>query len=126
MIFFVLIIWGWSSHAQFGCDPSAPNFRDCFINSQDVSQTGTLAGKDFLELLQNIGGFLMIAGGLIAGICIIVAGFLWISAGSDTARLATAKAVFKNGVIGALILFASGVIINTVVLFAGNWRQFFS
>lgn len=127
IIFFALAAMAGSSYAQDVCDPSSPNFQNCFIERQGA-ETGSppLGARTFLAVLQNIGGFLMIAGGLVAFIVIIVAGFMWMAAGSDTGRLTAAKALFKNGVIGALILFASGVIINTVILLATSWSTFFS
>ncbi len=68
----------------------------------------------------------MAIAGIVAGIVIIVAGLVWVSAGNNSARVTTAKGIFKNGVIGALILFAAGLIINTIVLLATSWQTFFN
>ena len=82
--------------------------------------------SDIVGILENIGGFLMVIAGILAGIVIVVAGIIFMSAGSDQTKVGTAKAVFKNGVIGALIIFAAGVIVNTIALLALDPFGFFS
>lgn len=112
-----------SAQINFFCQPGSFDAYLCFTNTTQPGQQ-TTASTVFL-ILQNIGGFLIAAAGVIVSIVIIVAGLLWVSSGSSPNRLATAKTVFKNGIIGAIILFASGVIINTIILLASNWQQFF-
>lgn len=119
----VALFMGWSNVSYAQCNPPY-NFSGCFrltYSSQAPLQAITL-----IQVLENIGGFLIIAAGIVAGIVIIVAGLMWMSAGSNTTRLANAKALFKNGIIGALILFAAGLIIQTIILLATNWVVFFS
>lgn len=88
--------------------------------------TGTPVTVDnILSLGQSIGGFLMAAGGILAGITIIGTGIMYLSAGSNTQRLTTAKGMLKAGIIGALIIFGAGIIIATVRGFAQNPLQFF-
>lgn len=92
-----------------------------------TTQTTNLSSsRDILDILVRIGGFLVVVASIIAGIVIIVAGLFYMSAGSDTGRLTTAKAIFKNGIIGALILFAAGTIIGTIAFLATNPWGFFS
>lgn len=116
----VSLFWSSSSYAQ--CFPRE-DYQQCFerINSPGVG----LSAPTLTDLLENIGGFLIAAAGIIAGIVIIVAGIMWMGAGSNQTRVTSAKAIFKNGVIGALIIFAAGVIINTIVILASDWRNFF-
>ena len=80
---------------------------------------------DVEDILEGIAGFLIITGGILAGIAIIVSGILYMMAGSDTAKVTTAKGWFKNGLIGALILFGVGVIIQTLLLIASRPLGFF-
>ena len=101
-----------------------------FICYEDTtSPTGTGSATDtseIFEILQSIGGFLLVAAGIIAGVVIIISGLVWMASGSNTARVTTAKAIFKNGIIGALIIFAAGLIINTIILIGTDWTGFFN
>ncbi len=116
----IFLSWSNVSHAQ--CFPGE-DYQRCF---ERMNGPGAgLTGPTLTDLLENIGGFLIAAAGIIAGIVIIVAGIMYMASGSNTARTATAKAIFKNGVIGALIIFAAGIIINTIVIIASDWRSFF-
>ena len=100
---------------------------DAELCYQGTTQPNQQVGAQTIFLiLQNIGGFIIAASGVIAGIVIIVSGLIYMSAGSNQTRVTTAKAVFKNGVIGAIILFAAGIIINTIILLASNWATFFN
>ena len=68
--------------------------------------------NQFLEPLANF----LIAGGIVGAIIVIVwSGIMYFKAGSDS-EAKNAKAWFKNGLIGALIILGVGVIINTVAL----------
>lgn len=84
------------------------------------------SGGEIIDLMRSIAGFLIIAGGVLAGIAIVASGLMFMFAGSNPQRLTTAKAIFKNGIIGALILFAAGIIVNTIIALATNWQTFFS
>lgn len=101
--------------------------QNTFIDQFDmVMNSSPPAGaSDLLDIMRSIAGFLIIAGGILAGITIIVAGIMYMAAGSNTTRAASARTIFKNGVIGALILFAAGIIVNTIILLAVNWMSFF-
>lgn len=123
VVFAVFFSWSNVSHAQ--CVFPSVDFSQCFRTSVTQNGQGYIA-RDVLGILENIGGFLLVASGIIAGIVIIVAGVLYMGAGSNSARVATAKAVFKNGLIGALIFFAAGVIVNTIALIALDPFGFFS
>ena len=45
--------------------------------------------------------------------------------GSNQQRVGMAKGVFKNGIIGSLILFAAGIIVNTIILLVSDPLNFF-
>lgn len=78
-----------------------------------------------LDIGKSLGGFLYVLGGILAVITIISSGIMYFFAGSNSQKIATAKGIFKAGIIGALILFSSGVIIFTVEGFATNPLRFF-
>lgn len=68
--------------------------------------------KEFLEPLAN---FLIAAGVILAIIALVVAGIMYFRTPSEV-QAKLAKAWFKNGLIGAVIILGVGVIINTVAL----------
>src|SRR3989344_5497084 len=91
-----------------------------------VMNTQPSSGDEVLDIVRSIAGYLIFLGGILAGIAIIVAGIMYMAAGSNLTRVSGARAIFKNGVIGALILFAAGLIVNTIILLATSWQTFFS
>ena len=66
--------------------------------------------RDLLDLTAQ---FLYMAGITLAVITLVVSGIMYFMAGSDT-EAKKAKGWFKNGIIGATIILAIGVIINTI------------
>jgi len=123
----IFLSWSSASFAQTPeCDQRSPlyNLQECFrltTGSSNIQSAG-----DVFDVLENIGGFLISAAGIVAGIVIIVAGLMWMAAGSNPARVTSAKAVFKNGIIGAIILFAAGIIVSTIVFLGSDPLGFFS
>lgn len=57
--------------------------------------------------------FLYTAGITVAVITLVISGIMYFMAGSDT-EAKSAKGWFKNGVIGAFVILATGVIIQTI------------
>ncbi len=84
-----------------------------------------LDASSFVDLALGFASWLYVIAGIILGITLIWSGLTYMSAGNNSARVTTAKAIFKNGVIGALIFFAVGTIINTIELLANNPGGFF-
>lgn len=105
--------------ALLGLSVAAPSYAQQIPTGVPVSLT------DILSISENIGGFLMIAGSLIAGIAVIWAGVVYMTSGADPARVKGAKDILKAALIGALIIFGVGVIVNTVKLLASNPLRFF-
>ena len=67
------------------------------------------------EILTPVANFLIAAGVIGAIITIVISGIMYFAAGSDI-KAEKAKGWFRNGVIGAFIILAVGVIINTIAL----------
>lgn len=74
-----------------------------------------LSSGGILGILTNLANFLIAAGITVAIIAIVISGIMYFKAGSDT-KAESAKSWFRNGVIGAFIILAVGVIINTIAL----------
>ncbi len=88
--------------------------------------TGTAIDLDYIiKFSQSLGGFLLVLGGILAVITLIVSGITYFFAGSSQQTVKTAKDMFKAGIIGSLIIFGAGLIINTVRIFAGDPLKFF-
>jgi len=96
-----------------------------FVNAQPIL-TGVPISLDSLILIsENIGGFLMVLGGILAGIAVVWAGIAYMTSGSDSTRVKAAKDILKAGIIGAAIIFGSGVIVSTIKALATNPLNFF-
>ena len=129
LVLLAVIALGWSniSYAQYPeCDQQslAYDLQKCYRLT--TGQGNIYTSRDFFDIMESIAGFLISAAGIIAGAVIIVAGLMYMSAGSNQTRVTSARTVFKNGVIGALILFAAGIIINTIAMIATNPFNFFT
>lgn len=68
------------------------------------------------EVLTPVANFLIAAGVIGAIITIVISGIMYFRAGSTDTEITKAKTWFRNGVTGALIILAVGVIINTIAL----------
>ena len=71
------------------------------------------------NLLDATARFLYTAGITLAVITLVVSGIMYFMAGSDT-EAKKAKGWFRNGIIGAFIILAIGVIIKTIQIVVGG------
>ena len=79
--------------------------------------TAPTTGLTLVEIEQNINRiafFLITVSVVIAVIFIIWGGIRFASAGDDTAKAESGKTIIKNGIIGALVIMAVGVIMQTL------------
>ena len=97
---------------------------DCAL-AQGVPAGRAIRIGDIISLANSVGGFLLLLGSILATITIIGTGIMYLTAGSNTQRLTTAKGMLKAGIIGALVVFSAGVIISTVRDFAEDPLQSF-
>ena len=67
----------------------------------------------------------MILGGILAAIAIIISGIMYLMAGGNPQRIASAKNMLKVAIIGAFIIFGVGIVINTVKEVAQDPLKFF-
>ena len=91
--------------AQIGnfTPPAAP-----FTGSQAVTLT------EVETLIDRIARFLIIISIVIAVIFIVWGGIMYMMAGDDTTKSGAAKTRIWNGIIGALVVLAVGVILQTL------------
>lgn len=74
--------------------------------------------SDIEDLVMDILDSLVFVASLLVVGVFVYAGLLWLTAGDNQTKVTKAKTLFKNAVIGAVIVFGVGVIINTIADFA--------
>ena len=80
---------------------------------------------DIRGLIETIARFLILISVVIAVIFIVWGGIGYMSAGDDSSRASAAKSRIVNGIIGALVVLAVGLILQTLASLV-NWTQFFN
>ena len=75
---------------------------------------GAITLAEIQDRIEQIARFLIVVGVVLAVIFIIWGGIAYMFAGGDEARAGTAKARIMNGIIGAAVVLAVGVILQTV------------
>lgn len=115
--------WNSISQELYG-QPAQPQTRQLPGYNLPPLPGGTgLTEVDIQGLLVRFANFLIAAGVILAIITIVVSGIMYFKAGSDT-EAKSAKGWFRNGIIGAFIILAVGVIILTIYNIVVN-RSFF-
>lgn len=93
---------------------SFPAFADIVIPSQPIPGPPGFTLIEILAIINFIGSFFTRAGAILAIIAVIISGIMWMKAGEGEKGVEKAKAWLKNSLIGALIVFGAGVILNTI------------
>lgn len=75
---------------------------------------GGVTLSEVQAIIEKIARFLIVVAVIIAVIAIIWGGIIWITSGGNEDRQKSAKAWVWNGVVGALIVLAVGVILQTL------------
>jgi len=85
---------------------------------------------DFWQMLLNLYNLLLGLAGIVAVIFMVINGFQYVVAAGDEEMIGRAKEGLKNAIIGLLLIAASYVIINTILLAMGfnldgqaEWRS---
>jgi len=68
----------------------------------------------FVRILENIASFLKALGAAMCVICLILAGFYFMTAGGDEKKLALARQMILWAVVGLIILLVSDPIVKAV------------
>ena len=80
---------------------------------------------DFADLINNVAIFLIFSSVVIVVIFIIWSGITYTAAGADQTKVKAAKDRLKTGIIGGLIIFGVGTILETVRIFIQDPNNFF-
>lgn len=94
-------------------------------NAQEIPTGVPIRLDNILDISRDIGGFLIIAGAVLAVIIVVISGITYLFSGPSPQKAKTARDMLKGGIIGSLILFGAGVIINTIKALATNPFGFF-
>lgn len=81
--------------------------------------------QDIRGLIETVARFLILISVVIAVIFIVWGGMMYMMAGDDTAKSGAAKTRIVNGIIGALVVLAVGLILQTLATVV-NWTVFFN
>ena len=88
--------------------------------------TGTaLTLLDIRGLIETVARFLILISVVVAIIFIVWGGMMYMMAGDDAAKSGAAKSRIVNGIIGALVVLAVGLILQTLAALV-NWTVFFN
>ena len=80
---------------------------------------------DVQDLIETVARFLILVSVLIAVIFIVWGGIKYMSAGDDSSKASGAKSTIVNGIIGALVVLAVGLILQTLASLV-DWGTFFN
>ena len=80
---------------------------------------------DVQGLITTVARFLILISVVIAVIFIVWGGMMYMMAGDDTTKSGAAKSRIVNGIIGALVILAVGLILQTLSGVV-NWTAFFN
>lgn len=84
------------------------------INPTPILGGNAIDLDEIQDLVEGIARFLIIISIVIAVIFIVYGGIRWIAAGSNEEAVGKAKSIVWNGIIGALVVLAVGVILQTL------------
>ena len=80
---------------------------------------------DVQGVIETVARFLILVSVIIAVIFIVWGGISYMSAGDDASKAGAAKSRIVNGIIGALVVLAVGLILQTLASIV-NWTAFFN
>ena len=80
---------------------------------------------DIQDLITTVARFLILISVVVAVIFIVWGGMMYMMAGDDVAKAGAAKTRIVNGIIGALVVLAVGLIMQTLASIV-NWSSFFN
>ena len=81
--------------------------------------------QDIRGVIETIARFLILVSVIVAVIFIVWGGMMYMMAGDDAAKATAAKSRIVNGIIGALVVLAVGLILQTLAGLV-NWTVFFN
>lgn len=68
--------------------------------------------SSFLTIVANLINFALFLAGLVAFIFVLYGGFVYLTAGGDSARAGTGRTIIVNAIVGILIIFISWILVR--------------
>lgn len=96
---------------------------DIRIPAIPVSGAKPITGLDLYSAITGIAGFLIVVGPIILVVALIINAITLMGGGASAAAVGKAKQGFWYSILGGLIVFGVGVIINTIAVIVSG--QFF-
>lgn len=92
-----------------------------FVSSAAIVPCDKCGLCDFFLLIKNIFNFIAFTlAPPVAAFLFLLAGFLFLISGGSEDRVSQAKKIFINAFIGLFIIYASWLIVNTIILTVGK------
>lgn len=80
---------------------------------------------NIVDIAGSVANFLYTIGVVFIAIMLIWSGIVYVTAGSDTTKITSAKGIFKAALIGGLIIFGTSTILATLNAVATRGPDFF-
>lgn len=97
-----------------------------FAQGPSVPAGRPFSVDDIINIADSLADFLFTIGIVFVAIMLIWSGILYVTAGSDTTKVGSAKGIFKSALIGGLIIFGVSTILATLNAIATRGPDFFN
>jgi hypothetical protein len=97
----------------------SPSLALAQVNLSDLS-IHLVPGGNLVDILGRLVGIALLWGGILAFIFILYGGFLYLTAGGDSAKTASATKTITNAVIGIVVIALSYALVQFVINQAGS------
>lgn len=94
------------------------------VFAQQVPTGRAIDLNGIIDLAQGLGGFLIVLGAVLGAITVILSGIIYMLARGDASKVKAAKDTLKGGIIGTAIIWAAGMIVNTIQALVQNPETF--
>lgn len=84
------------------------------VISNPAFAASTDGSAQVVNFITNMINIATVIAGSAAAACLVWCGFAYFTAGGDMGKLERAKGIFKNAIIGLIIILAAAVIVNVV------------
>jgi len=103
-----------------------PVYASTLLDTTGLNTTAKASGitkgssNDLAAIAGNVINAALGLSGIVIVVLFVYAGFLWMTAQGDDKKVADAKKIIKNAIIGTILMFSAYVIANTVAAFITN------
>lgn len=84
------------------------------VITNPVFAASTNGSAQVVNFITNMINIATVIAGSAAAACLVWCGFAYFTAGGDMGKLERAKGIFRNAIVGLIIILAAAVIVNVV------------